>query len=88
MIAKTFKVKKIETMRDKRAFMVEFELENCEWSNFFELTMKKDDTLDKIRTRIIDKVKDMIAIKDSENELKKVLVGQDITLNGNMEQEK
>ncbi len=81
MKAKTFKVKKIDVVRDKRNFLIEFELENGEWSNFFELTMKKDDNMENIKIRVIDKVKDMVAIKDRENELRVKIVGMNFSLN-------
>lgn len=82
MIAKTFVIKKIATMRDKRSFKVDFELANGEWSNFFELSIKKDEAVKDVRERIVNKVKDMVAVKDRENKLMRTIVGKDISLNG------
>lgn len=82
MKAKTFKIKKIVQVKDKRNWLVSFDLENAEWSNFFELSMKKDDKVCDVRQRIIDKVNIMVTDKDRENELMRTIVGKDISLNG------
>ncbi len=81
MKAKTFKIKKIETMRDKRSFQIDFELAEAEWSNYFELPIKDGDTVEDVKTKITNRVKSMIAIKDKENELKDTIVGKNISLN-------
>ncbi len=78
MIAETFKIKKIAVMREKRSYNVVFELAGGEWSNDFELPIKKTDTPESIQKAITRKVRDMVEIKDMENELMRTLTGIDI----------
>lgn len=80
MKAKTFVIKKIAVMKDKRSYSVSFELEGCEWSNFFELAMKKDDTPEIIQEKIVARVKLMVEAKDMENELMRTITNKDIPL--------
>lgn len=78
MKAETFKIKKIQVIRDKRSYKVDFELAGGEWSNFFELPIKKEDTINSIETAITRKVKDMVANKDMENELMTTIANKGI----------
>ena len=80
MKAETFVIKKIQVIRDKRSYKVDFELAGGEWSNFFELTMKKDDTVEGIQKKIVNMVRLMVEAKDMENELMRTIVGKDIAL--------
>lgn len=82
MKAKTFKIRKIQVIRDKRSYKVDFELSGGEWSNYFELTMKKDDTVEVIEKKITARVKLMVEEKDMENELMATIVNKDIAFNG------
>jgi uncharacterized protein YxjI len=81
-----FVIKRIAKARSKNVYDVSFECEGGIWTNEFELHMTKEDTVEKIKDKIIKRVRDMIKAKNEENELQ-VLVGEKITLNGSDEKE-
>lgn len=76
-----FTIKRIAKARGKAVYDISFECEDGVWTNEFELHMAKEDTVEKIKDKIIRKVRDMIKAKNEENELQ-VLIGTKLNLNG------